>query len=76
MGGTAIAGGITFLAAAGDSGAYGENSRRISPQYPAASPNVVAVGGTSLTTSGDSYAARAHGEMARKAVARAAVAAA
>ena len=34
--------GVTFLAAAGDSGVYG------GVQWPASSPNVVAVGGTSL----------------------------
>ncbi|MGO9114213.1 MAG: autotransporter-associated beta strand repeat-containing protein [Thermoguttaceae bacterium] len=56
VGGTGIPGGITFLAATGDSGAYADGSRRtISPQYPAASPNVVAVGGTSLTANGNSY---------------------
>jgi hypothetical protein len=44
-----ILGGITFLAAAGDSGAYAANTSSISPQYPADSPNVVAVGGTTLT---------------------------
>lgn len=41
---------ITFVASAGDSGAYerGQSPATIAPQYPAASPNVVAVGGTSL----------------------------
>jgi uncharacterized repeat protein (TIGR01451 family) len=39
--------GITFLAASGDLGAPG--------YYPASSPNVVAVGGTSLTLSGGNY---------------------
>jgi len=39
--------GITFLAASGDSGAP--------VCYPASSPNVVAVGGTSLALSGGSY---------------------
>jgi subtilase family serine protease len=36
-----LPGGITFVAASGDAGA--------APQWPAASPNVLAVGGTSLT---------------------------
>jgi subtilisin-like proprotein convertase family protein len=40
-------GGVTFLAATGDAGAPGG--------YPAYSPNVVAVGGTTLTLSGSSY---------------------
>ncbi len=39
--------GITFLASTGDKGAPGG--------YPATSPNVVAVGGTALTVSGNSY---------------------
>ena len=39
--------GVTFVAAAGDSGA----SQGV--QYPAASPNVLSVGGTSLTLSAD-----------------------
>jgi hypothetical protein len=46
-----LAGGVTFLAAAGDSGAYGSTggtANVITPQYPAASPNVMAVGGTTL----------------------------
>ena len=47
--------GITFLAATGDSGSYAANSTRVTPQYPAASPNVVAVGGTALTVSGDTW---------------------
>lgn len=40
-------GGVTFLAATGDDGARAE--------WPAVSPNVVAVGGTSLSTSGTGY---------------------
>lgn len=55
--GSDISGGVTFLFSAGDGGAYdeGENGT-IEPQYPAASPNVIAVGGTALTVgSGDSY---------------------
>jgi len=55
VGGTEIAGGITYVAATGDSGAYDPGTTTIAPQYPASSPNVVAVGGTSLTINGDSY---------------------
>jgi hypothetical protein len=40
--------GVTFIAAAGDSGAYG------GVQWPASSPNVLSVGGTSLTVSDSS----------------------
>jgi hypothetical protein len=47
VGGTLMPGGITFLASTGDTGA--------GPNYPAESPNVVAVGGTTLTVSGDTY---------------------
>lgn len=47
--------GITFLASAGDSGAFADNQNTIQPNYPAASPNILAVGGTTLTLSGDSY---------------------
>jgi hypothetical protein len=39
--------GVTFLAATGDDGEFGE--------YPAYSPNVVAVGGTQLTTASNRY---------------------
>ena len=48
---------MTFLAATGDYGAYGSgsDSTTITPQYPAASPNVIAVGGTTLYPSGNSY---------------------
>jgi len=55
VGGKDIPGGITYLAAAGDSGAYDPGTTAIAPQYPASSPNVVAVGGTYLTTAGNSY---------------------
>ncbi len=49
--------GVTFLAATGDYGAYSSDSTTtITPQYPASSPNVVAVGGTSLYVNGNSYA--------------------
>jgi len=43
LGGTYIPGGITYVAASGDSGA--------GPTYPSSSPNVLSVGGTSLTLS-------------------------
>jgi hypothetical protein len=55
IGGTKLAGGITFLASTGDSGAYASGSTTLAIEYPAASPNVVAVGGTSLYTNGNSY---------------------
>ncbi|MGO9109330.1 MAG: LamG-like jellyroll fold domain-containing protein, partial [Thermoguttaceae bacterium] len=55
IGGPELSGGVTFLAAAGDYGAYASGSSSIVPQYPASSPNVVAVGGTSLYPSGNSY---------------------
>jgi len=42
LGGPKLAGGVTFVAASGDNGAPG--------LWPAMSPNVVAVGGTTLTT--------------------------
>jgi hypothetical protein len=52
LGGTDLAGGVTFLASAGDSGAYARGTNTITPQYPASSPNVVGVGGTYLTVTG------------------------
>jgi subtilase family serine protease len=47
--------GVTFVAAAGDNGIYDQFGSTPAPQYPASSPNVVAVGGTTLTTTGTSY---------------------
>ncbi len=45
--------GVTFLSATGDSGAYDSvNTTTVTPQYPATSPNVVAVGGTTIRLSG------------------------
>jgi hypothetical protein len=41
--------GVTFVAAAGDEGSAGD------AEWPAASPNVIAVGGTSLTLNGSTY---------------------
>ena len=49
MGGAQVKGGVTFLAATGDNGAYANGTTTITPQYPATSPNVIAVGGTNLT---------------------------
>ncbi len=43
--------GVTFLASAGDSGAFESGTDTITSQYPASSPNVVAVGGTTLNVS-------------------------
>jgi hypothetical protein len=45
VGGNGLAGGITFVAASGDGGAWD------GAIYPSSSPNVLAVGGTTLTTS-------------------------
>src|SRR5262249_43660924 len=39
--------GVTFVAAAGDSGIYGNGGNQVAANYPAASPNVLSVGGTS-----------------------------
>jgi pseudomonalisin/xanthomonalisin len=47
----AMAQGQTFVVASGDSGAYTCGGRTASQSYPAVSPYVIAVGGTSLTTS-------------------------
>jgi hypothetical protein len=41
--------GVTFLASSGDSGIFGGDQGQVDVEYPAASPNVVAVGGTSVT---------------------------
>ena len=55
--------GVTFVAAAGDSGSPGE--------YPACSPNVLAVGGTSLYLNGDNtYQSESIGPAAEVARAR------
>jgi subtilase family serine protease len=47
--------GITFVASAGDSGIYDPGTQTIDTVYPAESPNVVAVGGTTLDVTGDTY---------------------
>jgi hypothetical protein len=45
--------GVTFLASSGDNGAYSDTTAgKVIVGYPAASVNVVAVGGTTLTTDG------------------------
>lgn len=41
--------GVTFLASSGDSGSYVPGTSTVAVNYPAASPNVLSVGGTSLT---------------------------
>jgi len=46
-------GNVTFVASTGDSGAYKLNTTTLALEYPAASPNVLSVGGTQLTL--DSY---------------------
>jgi subtilase family serine protease len=45
IGGSGLPGGVTFVAASGDNGAW------FGPEWPATSPNVLAVGGTTLTLS-------------------------
>ncbi len=44
---------VTFIASAGDSGAFGNGGNVKAVNYPAASPNVVGIGGTTLTTQPD-----------------------
>jgi len=58
--------GVTFLAAAGDSGIYGNGGFQPTADYPAASPNVVAVGGTSIVidSAGDYPGTGPSGEVA------------
>jgi len=50
----AIAQGVNILVASGDTGSDGCRDGSLSADWPGASPNVVAVGGTSLTVSGSS----------------------
>lgn len=47
---TAVAQGQTFAVASGDSGSYECGGKTSAQSYPAVSPYVIAVGGTSLTT--------------------------
>ncbi len=58
--------GVTFLAASGDSGIYGDGGYQIAAEYPAASPNVVSVGGTSIVidSAGDYPGTGTSGEVA------------
>jgi hypothetical protein len=58
--------GVTFLAAAGDSGIYGDGGRAVAVNYPSASPNVVSVGGTSIVidSAGDYPGTGTSGEVA------------
>ena len=58
--------GVTFLAASGDSGIYVSGTRQIAANYPAASPNIVSVGGTSITidAAGDYPGTGSSGEVA------------
>jgi hypothetical protein len=58
--------GVTFLAAAGDSGIYGNGGYQVAANYPAASPNIVSVGGTSITIdpAGDYPGTGSSGEVA------------
>jgi hypothetical protein len=55
IGGSGLPGGVTFVAASGDSGAWN------GPGYPSASPNVLSVGGTSLSLGGAGQAASESG---------------
>ena len=47
--------GVTFVASTGDNGAYNNGGSTPAIAYPAASPNVVAVGGTTLNLSNGAY---------------------
>jgi xanthomonalisin len=52
---TAEAQGQTFSISSGDSGADECGDGGVTPSYPASSPHVIAVGGTTLNTSGSTY---------------------
>ena len=58
--------GVTFLAAAGDSGIYASGTNQVVANYPAASPDVVSVGGTSIVidSAGDYPGIGTSGEVA------------
>ncbi|HKI16621.1 MAG TPA: MBG domain-containing protein, partial [Isosphaeraceae bacterium] len=58
--------GVTFLAASGDSGIYGDGGYVPAAEHPAASPNVVSVGGTSIVidSAGDYPGTGPSGEVA------------
>lgn len=47
---------LVYLASSGDSGAYASGTTTVTSQFPASSSNVLAVGGTTLSVSGASYA--------------------
>jgi subtilase family serine protease len=51
---SALAAGIVPVASSGDNGAY-DGTPSLTPEYPASSPQVLSVGGTSLTLSGGGY---------------------
>jgi len=55
IGAGGVPGGITFVASTGDSGAYDPDTGAMGVQYPACSPDVLAVGGTTLNISGNAY---------------------
>jgi hypothetical protein len=58
--------GVTFVAASGDSGIFGNGGFQIAANYPSASPNVVSVGGTSIVidAAGDYPGTGSSGEVA------------
>jgi hypothetical protein len=58
--------GVTFVASAGDAGAFGNGGSQLLVNYPAASPDVLAVGGTSivLDAAGDYPGTGTSGEVA------------
>ncbi len=58
--------GVTFLAASGDTGIYGNGGRQVVTDYPASSPNIVSVGGTSIVidSNGDYPGTGSTGEVA------------
>jgi hypothetical protein len=58
--------GVTFLAASGDSGIFGNGGFQVSADYPSASPNIVSVGGTSIVidAAGDYPSTGTSGEVA------------
>lgn len=51
----AVAQGVNIMAASGDSGAQGCQDGTLAADYPAAHPNVVAVGGTTLVNDGTTF---------------------
>ena len=75
--------GVTFLAASGDYGIYGNGGTAVAANYPAASPDVVSVGGTAIVVDsstgdypGPAPPAKSPGAKGRKAGQTAAVVAA